>query len=693
MTGNNHAPIIVFISFACLVILYHLFGYFGHFGYDDMLYARIAKNWTDGQLNLDNAFSYRFTIIALTALSYRVFGVNDPASALPAIVISLSILFLIYTLLKHKGTLQTLLGLTLTLSVNVFLFFTDKIMPDIYLALFLLLALFLYHRFRFSPAKNVTLYASLFALSIFLAFNSKETAILFLPLVIAILIIDLLNKRMTRFWALSVISGLLIIAGYLTIIKILTGSFFTRFDILIENHRLQSFMYSYDKLPATHLLNRIAYEQLYTYLREGVLVPFILIAAALFSSDFKKIVKVSDTYSLFVFSSVVLLLSINFLSVSPFSYNPVPTEPRHSLFLIPIAAIAASFILREYLTGKKFQYVIPVSFLIISVIAFIVDKKSAFQLYIPLTVLFVVFSPINNKTKFTYLFVALFVLVMFLKPLLFFHYSADSVKYRLQKKIVYKYFIKPDEPCYVFTDPVQKNIGDYYSGFNASRQCQFVDYTNISRDTFDNNKTKYLLLNWHTQYHSKSYDKLPYFAENIDSTYTLLYENRKQNVFLYRIEDILIPEIHGMKVLNSRNDFQKDYNYWTPVTPYLMKDGNRIHKPGEYSTLFSVPVDTLFKDDIIGNLYIICRFRALFDSPPSLILVVSIENEFGSLFWHGKDLTEEVFKINEWVNVNHEITIKKEDIKSEGTLKIYLWNPRSDSASIDDFEITIFKIN
>lgn len=693
MTKKNHAPIIVFFAFACLVILYHLFGYFGHFGYDDMLYARIAKNWVDGQLNLDNAFSYRFTIIALTALSYRIFGVNDPASALPAITISLSILFLIYSILKNQGTLQTILGLTLTLSINALLFFTDKIMPDIYVALFLLLALYLYNRFRFTSAKSVVLHASLFSLSMFLAFNSKETAILFLPLVVAILIIDLLNKRMTRFWSFSAISGLLIIAGYLTIIKLLTGSFFTRFDILIENHRLQSFMYSYDKLPVTHLLNRIGYEQLFSYLREGVLVPFIFIATALFSSEFKKIVKFNDTFSLFVFSSVTLLLSINFMSVSPFSYNPVPTEPRHSLFIIPVAAIAASFILKEYLTGKKFLYTLPLSFLIISVVAFFTDRTTAFKLYIPLAVLFIVFSLIRNRTKFTPLFVALFVIIMFIKPLFFFHYSFANVKYRMQKRIVYEYFIKPDEPCYVFTDPVQKNFGDYYTGFDDTGHCQFVDYTKINRDTFDENRAKYLFLNWHTQYSSKSWDKLPYFAANVDSTYTLLYENRKQNIFLYRMENLILPEIHGVKLLNTKNDFQIDYCYWTPVTHYLTKNGKRIHKPGEYSALFSVPVDSLIKDGIIGNLYITCRLRAFFKAPPSLILVVSIENEDENLFWYGKNLEEEVFKIKEWVNVNHEITIKQEEIYNEGSLKIYLWNPRSDTAYIDDFEINIYKMN
>ncbi len=68
------------------MVLYHLVAYFGHYGYDYMQYAQLAKQIADGAFTLDNGdhFSYRWTLLLPTALSYKLFGVSDFASALPS---------------------------------------------------------------------------------------------------------------------------------------------------------------------------------------------------------------------------------------------------------------------------------------------------------------------------------------------------------------------------------------------------------------------------------------------------------------------------------------------------------------------------------------------------------------------------------------------------------------------------------
>jgi hypothetical protein len=101
------------------------------------------------------------------------------------------------------------------------------------------------------------------------------------------------------------------------------------------------------------------------------------------------------------------------------------------------------------------------------------------------------------------------------------------------------------EKCYVFTDPMQKRIGRYYTGFDDYAKCIFVDYTDIATDELDESFKKYLFLNWHTQHFSNSFHQLPFFAKNINDTYKLVFEKPEQGIFIYEIPRLIIPEEEG----------------------------------------------------------------------------------------------------------------------------------------------------
>jgi hypothetical protein len=56
-----------FLFLLIFVVFYHFFGFQGHYGWDDMEYARLAKQWADGAFDLStNHFTYRWTIVGLT---------------------------------------------------------------------------------------------------------------------------------------------------------------------------------------------------------------------------------------------------------------------------------------------------------------------------------------------------------------------------------------------------------------------------------------------------------------------------------------------------------------------------------------------------------------------------------------------------------------------------------------------------
>ncbi|TVR73846.1 MAG: hypothetical protein EA408_03950 [Marinilabiliales bacterium] len=696
MIISRLTSIYIFLFFVVLIILNHIFGYFGHYGYDDMLYSRIARNFLNGVTMYDNSFSFRFTIILLTSLSYLIFGISDFSSSLPSLLISVSILYIVYDTLKKFSVTHTVIGLSLTLLINVFLFYTDKIMPDIYVAFFLLLSIYWIDRYRFYAKTNELKYAFLFSVSLFLAFSSKETAVLFLPLPFVLFATDILQKRNLKFWIYSIILGVCILTLYLITIWLLTGDFFKRFEVLSLTNQAQSYIYSYDKQPLIVKLKRLFYDLFETYTIEGILVSYLLIISAFFAKNLKELLKINNTFSLYFVSSVTLLLSANFMTISPFSYHPVPTDPRHTLFLIPIAAIAASFVLTEFIFKKKYKYQITGLLVLISIFTFIIERTVFYTLYFPLSVLFVFYLLINKQTRpRRTVFIGLFIIILSITPFRFFIYSVSTVKYRMQKEIVFQYFIGAEEKCYVFTDPMQKNIGNYYSAFDNTDNCKFVDYTNISACDIKDEYRKYLFLNWHTRFYSDIPGRLPFFAKHIDSSYVLIFENSKHGIYIYEIPEIIIPELSGKKLLQTKNDFQNVYENWT-YEEYTLSEktffsGHRAQELHEFSASFYVTLDSL-EVDKNKNLYIKTGFQWYFSSRPSSMLVFSIEDDEGVYSWESRSLGQDIRVFNTWHHLEFDLLVKNEEIKSNSVLKIYIWNPDNDKGYIDDFEIFIYEI-
>ncbi len=684
----------IFFFFVCCVIIHHYFGYFGHYGYDDMLYAEIAHNFTQGLFMFDEPFAHRFPIILLTALSYSIFGVSDFSSALPSMIVTVFLLYLVYDILKTFGKLQLFLGLSLTLFVHILLFYSDKIMTDIYVAFFLFLSVYWVNQYRFYHPNNHQKFSFLFVVSQFLAFSAKETAVLILPLVVVLAIIDYWQRRNMKFWLYSFVFALGIFSAYLFVMWALTGNGFIRFEILSLAHDQQTYVFSYDKQSLSVLLKRIFVDLFKVFVQEGIWVAYIFILPNFMTQNIRKIIKIENTFSLYIVSAVVLLLSVNFMSISPFSYHPLPIDPRHSIFLIPFAAIAASFAIKDFLQELKYGNLIIGFILATSVLVLFFDMPIFYKIYLPLLVLLILFKfYFSVFVRFKFLFVLLFIAILLIKPLEFVHYSVTKVKYHLQREVIFQHLIGTNEKCYVFTDPMAYRIGKYYLGFDSSHSCQFIDYTQMNLPNYDPNIKKYLLSNWHTQLHSSSLGNRPFFARGADSTYQLVYENQHQGLFVCDLQNISIPELSGKKYLSTKNDFESVNNYWTTypneIVSYKSSSGQNSIKINEFSSTFILSIDTVINERI-DELYFKTEMKVSSSVPLTSQVVLSVNDAEETYIWKSLEMNNGINNNKIWTASTYDFIINKELLRAGSIIKIYVWNPNKDEIFIDDIIVSIF---
>ncbi len=685
----NYIPLIISVL---ILLVYHIFGYIGHFGYDDMHYAEISARLLNGTINFNDHFSFRFPLILLTSLSYFIFGISDFASSLPALIISVLTLILVFDILKKEGIKQLIIGLSLVVLSNWYIFYSDKLMTDIYLTFFVMLSVYIIYKYKFSyKNKNTVIYSALFVLSLLLGFSIKGTVVLIFPLLIYYFIVDIRFKRDIKFWKFTVIFGIVVLIFYFIVVWALTGDFLKRFDAIASNSYLN--LCSYSKQPFKILLKRIGYEFFSMMIYQMMATGFIFVIASVFDKNSFKHFKLDNAYSFFWSSSVILLLSSNFMTISLTSYSPMCIDPRHYLFLIPVVAIPASSLIIKFIETKRFRFHILAVSIVISIISYFILKESFWQLYFPLTVLIGVYILVKPKPVFQNLFLAVFIIIIGVKPYNMIKY-AQKIKYNEQKRIVYDNILNKKGDYTVITNVVQKRLCNYYAGFNTDN-IKFISYDQFVFDSSDISH-KILLLNWYSRYLSgQDYSELPYFARNAGSNNKLIYENKDLNIAIYEMSDFNIPEINGKKLFYSLNDFENNTKYWKQndnnITDKVKYSGDKSYGFSEYSATFQYPIDSMeFSKN--KTLLIRCNLFCNFDNKTDAKIVVSVEDTVNSYFWKGISISKYIRAYSNWWKVPCEVEINSNDIKKGSVLKIYLWNANKKTAYIDDFKIEIYEL-
>lgn len=681
---------LLLLVFICVIIVYHLFGYIGHYGYDDLHYAKLAVDFNEGIVDYNDHFSYRTPIIVLTSLAYSILGVNDLASSIPSMIITVLIIGIVYQLLKNKGSRTLIVGLSLTTFSNWFIFYSDKLMPDVYVALSVLLALYIIHQYKFhSNKKNTFLYSCMLSLALLFGFMSKGTIVLFIPVLLFFFIVDFLLKRDRKFWMFSIVSGAVIFLCYFLIIGHITGDAFKRFDAIVSNSYLN--LCSYEKQPLAILLRRIFHEFFELLIYQSMITGFVFLIAYLIGKRSVSFLKMDSSFSFWIASSLMLLLSSNFMTISFTSYSPMCLDPRHYLFLIPVVSIPASIIVNEFIVRKSFKIEMLSVMVVTAFVSIFLQGNNFLYHYFPLFMLFFIYLWVKPIKIYQNLFVILFILVLMMKPVTMIEY-AQKIKYRKQKEIFTEYIINQPDSCIVITNDVQKRLGNYYNKFNKDGRIKIMNYSEFEIDTLENRK-KILFLNLYTRYLSKlDYEDLPYYVRNNSSSNRLIYQEEELKIEIYEMNEILIPEQSFQRILYTRNGFEEQMENWNlnneSFSSEIKYEGYNSNEVTEYSATFEYSLDSLDLDTL-SRLAVSCTLHCYFEDQTNSKLIISIEDRNGAYVWHGLEVNKFIKAYSNWWPVTHEITVDVKEIKPGSRLKVYLWNMDKQKAFVDNFEISI----
>ena len=670
---------LVFVFFCFLIIVHHFVGYLGHFGYDDMHYARLAHDLNLGQFNPHDHFSFRITLLGLTSLSYRLFGINDFASSLPSMLAFITTLFLIFIVLKKEKPVIVAIGLSF-FSLNLWgLFYSDKLMPDAFVTFFTFLSIFFIYIYKFRKRTfSVFVYAFAAALALFLGFNTKGNIILVFPLLAYFFIVDLVLKRDIKFWLLFIGSSILLLFIYFVFYHFVLGNAFARFQAIIQNSYLNQC--SYSEQPFMVTLKRIAYQLLLLFISHALITGFLFIFASpkhLFS---KNTFLFTTKTGFFILSAVVLLLSSNFMTISATGYSPMCLDPRHFLFIVPITGIAATLLIKDNIQHLNFIVYSIVLTIIVFVFALVIKSNTAWLLYLPLIVVLIL-SSLFRKTRFNYIIFSILFFIALSINLVQMAMYAHKVNFRKQEKTFKETILALDKPALVLTNTVQRNLANYLNKFNEPG-IEVLSYDDFNQNEHTDNVTIYLFKNYYTRYLSSLSDQqLPYYAR-VTEGYEKLYLDKTLDIQFFKIDTLT----NTRTILEEKNDFEGNNNKWTnsQSNNKIVYSGNYSSSPGKYSSTLKIKLDTL---DIKNakQLIVSANFQILLMEESEVRFVLST----ASGIWKGINFDKQIKAYGNWVPVSISEIINIEELPPGDTISLYILNNDEHEVYLDDFDIKI----
>ena len=678
-------------GFILFLIVYHVFGYIGHYGVDDLLYARLANDWINGTVDNESHFAFRIPVVVFTGLMYKMFGVNDFASSLPSLLFSAGVLFMVFKVLEKKGNLVLAAGLGLSLLSDWFIFYTDKLMADVYVTFAVFGALFViqHYRYQYTKQEKPIIHGIGLALFLLLGFTAKGTIVLFLPVLFFLFFYDLNKEIYSTFWKYTVIAIISVFVLYFGITYLATGSVLSRFEAIAKNGYLN--LCSYDQQSIIFLIDRITYQFFDLIVSKGMAVGFIILTAFMMQKDSIKIFKMEDQFSFFAVMGIVLLLSCNFMSISIEHYIPMCLDPRHFLFLVPVVAIPGAIIIQQFLQDRKLRIQLVIVSLIAAIYVFEIDELMYWKLYMPLFVFLAIISLIPPRIKVSLIATLLFLIVLAIAPFKMFSY-AQEVAYDKQKEISIKFLNEHQkEESYVITSDVQRSLFEYYNGFKKDSKLKVLVYDEFKEDTLTYND-KFLFKNWYTMYLSGLEERqLPFYARSLDGMQEL-FKDSVLNISIYKLNGIDNPD---ETIDYTLNDYESvSLKNWRTqkkdITDRFVFRGNSSHVAPKYSSTYELPMDGLEIENA-KTILITANLKAHFNKATNAKMIVEIVNEEGSYFWESMSVDHFVKAYNNWWPIHYETFIAKEEIKPNSILKVYMYNEDEETIYVDDFEIILQK--
>ncbi|MCC5916542.1 MAG: glycosyltransferase family 39 protein [Cryomorphaceae bacterium] len=684
-------PQSILIFFTTLMFAHHFFAYAGHFGFDDMHYARISERLLSGKIDFNDHFSYRLSVILLTSFSYFCFGISDFASSIPAILISILILLIVYRALLPFGKSALTFGLAMTTLSSSFLYFTDKLMPDIYVALSIMAAIFVIYQLRFSNRKKSHIFlAALFAFALLFGFMSKETIVLSAPLFGFFFILDLIRRQFLSFWVWAFFFGALLLGGYFAAIGMITGNPLHRFTAIEGNSYLNAC--SYDQQPTIVLIRRIAIDFFSMIIHYGMAVSFVFLIGHAVITRAKGLFSIENRMSFFISSTWILTLTANFMSISLTSYVPMCIDPRHYLYLIPVSAIAAGMVMKKGIFAKKKNAFVFALLALLCGIAYFLQTRGWNFIYFPLALLLSFGWWFNSSVQKKRFFLLIFIFILGAS-----HYKdvryAHDIKFRKQG-IWLKDEVLSINKGIVVTDRAQAHFAEYYGGFNTDDSLKFIRFEFFSDDNIDMETDVYVLINPHTQYLSKLHPMdVPFYVRFMSDENKLIAYDERLGMKLYRMRDFSGPDERGKSLFHSTNSLTVANDFWNnpPGQNIESIDGYDCLKTGMYSSSFNFPLDSILP---LGSdaLYITTEMQCYFSVDVDAKLVILVEDSTGIYLWNDLPVNQNIESIGHWWPTHMNTIISGETIRPNSTLKVFLYNFSRGDVYFKDFSVEIFHL-
>jgi len=680
---------LLFLGSVFILIFHHIFGTIGHYGFDDMEYARIAQQLSEGEYDQGSHFTYRWALVFPLALSYLIFGVNDLSSVLPSLICASLVLFFILLFFKDRSWKQLSLALALTLFSPWFLRYSDLIMADIFVVLAFIAASYFLWKAQ-QGQLNPKRYGLFFALSLFYGLLSKGSIVLIFPAVLFIFLINLFGKKQLKFWWWSAVFGLLLLGLYFLAVYGISGNPTQRFTLIAENSYLNRCSYGAQGLRV--LIERITVDFLRMLQADHLLPYYLMLIPPVLYFLIKRKLSLNDPLHFLSLFALMLLLAANFMSISLSSYNPMCLDIRHYLYLIPLSAIPIAMLLfqKELLGKLKWWILLALAISASAVVYF--DNPDALLHCFPLIAtlaLLVLLSRSKRAIKRLWL---LLPIVLIMKPIEMIK-SAQAYDYPAQRDFVIESLIEDQQPKAIITDPVMSRLGNYYLGFESER-IQFYSFEEEDFWEAGFDKPTYYLKNPHSQGQSFFDDNdLPIEFQQLQSKPTLV-EEEKLGIKVYDMNEegsLLDKAVLELSVLN---DFEAPIDPWNQRADMLRADpkdsSNQISFVPVYSSTFEANLEDFRKPAM--DLLIVAQCKVNSPSKNQAKLVISLEDESGSYVWDAQDIDPFVKSYNNWWKLKFEKLVSAEGIKANSRLKIYLWNPDEMALLVDDIEVKIYSI-
>lgn len=651
-----------------------------------MEYAQIAWQVSNGKFPIENHFAYRFALVLPTSLSYLLLGVNDLASSIPPLLAAIGILYFVSLFLRNESKWVLFLALSICTFSPWFLRYSTMLMPDIYVCLGFVSALYFLWKAQEESVHQKT--AALgFCLSLFFGFLAKGTIVLILPTLLLILLINVFQRKNVTFWIWSGIFGIGLLAMYFFGIYLLSNDPFMRFKVIGENTYLNRC--SYAAQNSSILLKRISIDFLKMIQRDHLLLNYLFLGFTLLYLLWKQKFEVKKNSHFTILAGVTLLLSANFMSISLEAYNPMCLDIRHYLYLIPIGSISLALLLlnTEFQKLKWGLLLVPPLGLLIS---YQLGNPDFFILTLPFALVIFTYLILSHKDWSKAFILILLPLVMVFKPIEMMK-DAGELNYEGRKKFVLENLIKDQEEKLILTDPVQANLGNYYLEFETDK-IQFEDFRNYKSTGDSIEKPTYYLYNWHSAQQSFiTNSQVPFYLKS-SKTEDPIKEDKPLAIAIYRVKSFQNIQSEENLLLTIINDFEETIDPWTGNSDLIVNDplemNNKVSRVPLYSSTFQFDLDSLkMKSD---HLYLQAQCKVNSTAKIDAKLVISIETSEGAYFYESQDIDPLIKSYSNWWEVHLENVLNVDEIKPNSRLKVYVWNVNQGELLIDNFEIRMY---